>query len=230
MDSGEGYNVVSMAKIRILFAEDHQVVRESVCAFLQKEEDLVVVGEAGDGEEAVRVAKELNPDVIIMDISMPKLNGIEATKQIKAFQPSATILILTAYDYEQYVFALLDAGAAGYLLKDVSASQLIDAVRAVHRGESVLHPVIARKVLERFRCGERGGAGALSLLTRRELAVLNKAAKGLSNKDIADELFLSVHTVESHLRSIFNKIGVGSRIEAVVQALKKGWLTIDDLS
>ena len=211
-------------------AEDHRVVRESLCAFLQKEEDLVVVGEAGDGEEAVRVAKELNPDVIIMDISMPKLNGIEATKQIKAFQPSATILILTAYDYEQYVFALLDAGAAGYLLKDVSASQLVDAVRAVHRGESVLHPVIARKVLERFRCGERGGAGALSVLTRRELAVLNKAAKGLSNKDIADELFLSVHTVESHLRSIFNKIGVGSRIEAVVQTLKKGWLTIDDLS
>ena len=211
-------------------AEDHRVVRESLCAFLQKEEDLVVVGEAGDGEEAVRVAKELNPDVIIMDISMPKLNGIEATRRIKAFQPSATILILTAYDYEQYIFALLDAGAAGYLLKDVSASQLVDAVRAVHRGESVLHPVIARKVLERFRCGERSGAGASSLLTKRELDVLSKAAKGLSNKDIAHELSLSVHTVESHLRSIFNKIGVGSRIEAMVQALKRGWLTIDDLS
>ena len=230
MDFGEGYNGVSMAKIRILFAEDHRVVRESLCAFLQKEEDLVVVGEAGDGEEAVRLAKKLNPDVIIMDISMPRLNGIEATKQIKAFQPSATILILTAYDYEQYIFALLDAGAAGYLLKDVSSSQLVDAVRAVHRGESVLHPVIARKVLERFRCGEQGGAGALAVLTQRELDVLNKAAKGLSNKDIASELFLSVHTVESHLRSIFNKIGVGSRIEAVVQALKKGWITLEDLS
>jgi DNA-binding NarL/FixJ family response regulator len=220
-----------MNKVRILFAEDHLVVRQSVCAFLEKEKDLEVVGEAGNGEEAVRLAKELNPDVIIMDISMPKLNGIEATRQIKIFQPSATILILTAYDYEQYVSALLEAGAAGYLLKDVSVSQLIDAIRAVYRGESMLHPVIARKVLARFRGGGGyGEEGALSLLTQRELDVLTKAAKGLSNKDIAEELFLSVHTVESHLRSIFNKFGVGSRIEVVIQALKRGWLTLDDLS
>ena len=222
---------MDVEKIKILFAEDQVLVRQGICVVLQKEKDLVVVGEAGDGEEAVRLARELKPDVIIMDISMPKLDGIEATRQIKAFQPSATILILTAYDYDQYVSALLEAGAAGYLLKGINFRQLIDGIRAVHRGESVLHPVIARKVLERFKHSEGYvQEGALSLLTQREMDVLTKAAKGLSNKDIAQELFLSVHTVESHLQSIFNKFGVGSRIEAVIQALKRGWLTLDDLS
>jgi NarL family two-component system response regulator LiaR len=222
---------MDVEKIKILFAEDQALVRQGICVVLQKEKDLVVVGEAGDGEEAVRLARELKPDVVIMDISMPKLDGIEATRQIKAFQPSATILILTAYDYDQYVSALLEAGAAGYLLKGINFRQLIDGIRAVHRGESVLHPVIARKVLERFKHSEGCvQEGALSLLTQRELDVLTKAAKGLSNKDIAKELFLSAYTVGSHLQSIFNKFGVGSRIEAVIQALKRGWLTLDDLS
>jgi len=222
---------MDVEKIKILFAEDQVLVRQGICVVLQKEKDLIVVGEAGDGEEAVRLARELTPDVIIMDISMPKLDGIEATRQIKAFQPSATILILTAYDYDQYVSALLEAGAAGYLLKGINFRQLIDGIRAVHRGESVLHPVIARKVLERFKRSEgHVQEGALSLLTQRELDVLTKAAKGLSNKDIAQELFLSAYTVGSHLQSIFNKFGVGSRIEAVIQALKRGWLTLDDLS
>ncbi len=219
-------------QINILLAEDHVVVRESIRQSLERVPNFKVVGEANDGEEAVRMTKQLKPDVIIMDISMPKLNGIEATKQIKAFQPSAIILVLTAYDYEQYIFPLLEAGAAGYLLKDVSSRELIDAIQTVYRGEAVLHPAVARKILGRFR-GTKGGHAyeeALDLLTEREITVLKMAAKGMSNNAIAEELHLSVRTIESHLGVIFNKLGVGSRTEAVIQAIVRGWLTLEELS
>ena len=217
--------------INILLAEDHVVVRESIRQSLEREPNLKVVGEAGSGVEAVEMVRRLKPDVILMDISMPKLNGIEATKQIKAFQPSAAILILTAYDYEQYIFPLLEAGAAGYLLKDVSSRELITAINTVHRGDVVLHPAIARKVMWRFQHAkdEQAEKEALGLLTEREVAVLKMAAKGMSNSAIANDLHLSVRTIESHLGTIFNKLGVGSRTEAVIQAMKRGWLTLEDL-
>jgi len=217
--------------IRILLAEDHVVVRQSIRQFLDREHDLEVVGEASEGAEAVELALKLKPDVIIMDVAMPKLNGIEATKQIKAHLPSIAILALTAYDFDEYVFALLEAGAAGYLLKDVSGHELMGAIRAVNRGESVLHPVIARKVVARFRQpGEKvGGDEKLGLLSDREIEVLKLAARGMSNKEIASEISLSLRTVEAHIGSIFNKLGVGSRIEAVVYALKKGWFGLEDL-
>jgi DNA-binding NarL/FixJ family response regulator len=220
-----------MKKITILIAEDHVVVRESIRQFLEREAELKVVGEASDGEEAVQLASQLKPDVIIMDISMPKLNGIEATKQIKAQQPSATILILTAYDYEQYIFPLLEAGAAGYLLKDVSSRELVNAIETVYRGEAVLHPTVARKVMARLRQTkvEPTAGHASDLLTEREIAILKMAAKGMSNNDIADELHLSARTIESHLASIFNKLGVGSRTEAVIKAMKYGWFTLEEL-
>ena len=221
-----------MKKITILLAENHVVVRESIRRFLEREANFEVVGEAGDGEEAVQMVSQLKPDVIVMDISMPKLNGIEATKQIKALQPSAVVLILTAYDYEQYIFPLLEAGAAGYLLKDVSSRELISAIQTVHKGEAVLHPTVARKVMERLRQTkvEPTGERALDLLTEREITVLKMAARGMSNNDIAQELHLSVRTIESHLGSIFNKLGVGSRTEAVIQAMKKGWFTLEELA
>lgn len=219
-----------MTKIRILLADDHVVVREGTRELLDREEDMEVVAEAGDGDEAVKLAARECPDVAIMDIAMPRLNGIEATKQIKVIHPSTAVLVLTAYDDDQYVFALLEAGAAGYLLKNVRAAELVDAVRAVHSGESVLHPTIARKVINRFARPqeERREGGTVEHLTERELEVLKLAAKGMTNREIAQELVISVRTVQVHLTNIFGKIGVGSRTEAVLHGLRKGWLTLED--
>jgi DNA-binding NarL/FixJ family response regulator len=219
-----------MGKIRILLADDHVLVRQGTRELLEQEEDMEVVAEAGDGEEAVQLATRQRPDVAIMDIAMPRLNGIEATRQIKALRPATAVLVLTAYDDDQYVFALLEAGAAGYLLKDVHADELIRAIRAVHAGESVLHPAIARKVINRFAqpADRRAEESTLDQLTERELEVLKLAAKGMTNREIASELVISVRTVQVHLSNIFSKIGVGSRTEAVLHALRQGWITLED--
>ena len=222
-----------MEKIRIVIADDHAVVRQGTRALLEAEPDMQVVGEAADGEQAVKLIEELKPDVAILDISMPKMSGIEVTRQVKPESPSTAILILTAYDNDEYVFALLEAGAAGYLLKDVGGNEIVDAVRSVRAGESVLHPVIARKVIQRLTPGSKAVEEkdkAESVLSERESQVLKLAARGKSNKDIADELFISIRTVQGHLNSIFNKLGVGSRTEAVFQGIKKGWLSFEDLS
>jgi len=220
-----------MDKIRILLADDHALVREGTKELLEREDDLEVVAEAGDGKTAVQLATKRRPDVVIMDFAMPKLNGIEATKQIKAIDPSIAVLVLTAYDNEQYIFAFLEAGAAGYLLKDAHIDELIKAIRAVHAGESILHPAIARKVINRFAqpAEKRGKENALDQLTKRELEVLKLAAKGMSNREIALDLSISVRTVQTHLSNIFTKIGVGSRIEAVIYGLRQGWFTLEDL-
>ncbi|NCO66379.1 MAG: DNA-binding response regulator [Candidatus Aquicultor secundus] len=217
-----------MGKIRILLAEDHVLVRESLRQYLEKDPNLEVVGEAGDGEQMVALADELRPDLIIADIAMPKLNGIEAMKQIKAMNLAIPVLILTAYDLDQYIFPLLEAGAAGYLLKDISGQELINSVYRVNRGDSVLHPTIMRKVMQRFRNkGDGQESPSLELLTDREVEVLTLAARGKSNKEIAEELSVSVRTVEAHLGHIFNKLDVGSRTEAVILALRKGWVGLE---
>jgi len=219
-------------KIKILLAEDHAVVRESIHESLSREPEFNVVGEARDGEEAVSLAQKLVPDVILMDISMPVLNGIEATRRIKLLQPSVAILILTAYDDEQYIFSVLSAGAAGYLLKDVGMQELVEAIKTVYKGDSVLHPTIAKKVLSQIRSLKEGPPKEHShdALSDRESHVLRLAARGLTNNGIAQELNLSVSTIQSHLRSIFNKLGVGSRTEAMVEAMKKGLLTLNDIT
>lgn len=221
-----------MDKIRILLAEDHVVVREGTRELVQREQDMEVIGEASDGEEAVQLTTRLQPDIVLMDIAMPRLNGIEATKQIKAIRPTTTVLILTAYDDDQYIFALLEAGAAGYLLKNMRGRELIDAIRAVYAGESVLHPRIARRVLNRFvpSATKPSEERTKDLVTERELEVLALAAKGMNNKDIAEHLFLSTRTIQAHLSHIFTKLDVGSRTEAILYGLRKGWFTLEDLS
>lgn len=215
---------------RVIIAEDHTLVREGTRHILERH-DIRVVGEAADGEEAVALAERLRPDVAIIDIAMPRLNGLEATRRIKARCREVGVLILTVHDDDQYVFALLEAGAAGYLLKDVRGADLVGAVRAVQAGESILHPAIARKVLGRFLPGReaRAAESVPDLLTERELEVLKLAASGMSNKEIARTLALSVRTVQAHLGHVFQKLGVASRTEAVIHGLREGWFGLEEL-
>jgi DNA-binding NarL/FixJ family response regulator len=217
--------------IKVIIADDHAVVREGTRKILDQEEDIHVLAEANNGEEAVKLAEELKPDVILMDISMPVMDGIEATKIIKEKNPGITILILTAYDDDQFIFSLLEAGAAGYLLKNIHHHELVEAIRSVYSGESVLHPSVARKVLNRFGKSEEKSEkkALLEPLSEREMEVLKLVTKGYSNKEIADRLYLSIRTVQGHLGNIFNKLMVSSRTEAVVRALKEGWVTLDDI-
>ena len=221
-----------MGKIKVMLVEDHVLMREGTRELLERQEDLSVVAQAGDGLEAIRLAAEHHPDVILMDIALPQLNGLEATKQIKAADPSSAILVLSAYDDDEYVLAFLEAGAAGYLLKDVSANELVQAIRAIYAGESVLSPAITRKVVDHLT-GQRpieSGEQASMPLSERELQVLQLAARGWTNREIGSQLSISARTVQVHLSNVFGKLGVGSRTEAVLYAVREGWLSLEDAS
>src|SRR3989304_5739016 len=201
-----------MGKIRVIIAEDHTFVREATRQLLEQEPDIEIVGEAIDGAEAVALVERVNPDVAIVDISMPVMSGIEATERIKALRPATAVLVLTQYDDDQYVFALLAAGAAGHLLKDVPSAEVVRAVRSVHAGEPVLHPAIVKKVLARFAAEAQHQEPARpegELLTERGRQILRLAACGPRNARIAKRLFLSLRTVEVHPAPIFNKPGGG---------------------
>jgi NarL family two-component system response regulator LiaR len=213
--------------IRVMLADDHVLVREGTRRLLEAESDIQVIAEAGDGISAVEQAIASQPDVLIIDVAMPGMSGIEATRQIKQQLPKVAVLALTAYDDDQYVLALINAGAAGFMLKDVRGEELVTAVRSVHRGEQVLQPAIAMRAL-RQAGSSRSSIVSMPPLSDREMEVLREAARGLPNKDIARRLNLSVRTIHTHLGNIFAKLGVGSRTEAVLLALRRGWIALDD--
>jgi DNA-binding NarL/FixJ family response regulator len=187
-----------------------------------------VVGEARDGEEAIRLVEELNPDVVVMNIGMPKMNGIQATKAIKASKAHLPILGLSGNDEDRCVFPMLDAGASGYLLKSTTAAELIRAIYIVHTGGTILDPNIASKVVNRLKHKQLSNYGdRFEGLSQREIDVLQIAANGKSSKEIGQSLYISPHTVQAHMRNIYTKLEVGSRAEAVAYALRQGWIALD---
>ena len=223
-----------MNKTRVLIADDHQVVREGLSAILTTREDIEVVGLAKDGVEAVEMTRTLLPDVVLMDISMPRMNGVEATREIKRENPHIGVVVLTMYAEDEYIFDLVKAGATGYLLKDADSSQIVKAIRAIAEGESLIHPSVASKILNEFSLLAKGKGrkpGRLEYgLTDREITVLRLVAEGKTNKEIANVLDLSEKTVKNHVRNIFHKLHVYDRTQAAVHAIRKGLIELDPKS
>lgn len=213
-----------MPKTKILIVDDHAIVREGVRMILAQESDLEVVGEAGDGQQALELTERIRPDVVIMDISMPGMGGIEATQTVRAKHPEVQVLVLTMHEDESYVFQLLRAGAAGYVLKRAAAQDLVQAVRAAAKGEAFLYPSVARKVVEdylrRVETGEE--RERYDGLTTREKEILTLIAQGLSNQQIAEKLFISIKTVQTHRAHILEKLALHDRTELVRYAIRKG--------
>ena len=214
-----------MATIRVLIVDDHTVVRDGLSAMLEPQEDITVVGEAADGAAGVEEAGRLLPDVVLMDLRMPELDGVGAMRRIHEDHPEINFLVLTTFDTDEYIYDAIEAGAKGFLLKDASREDLFKAVRAVARGESLIEPGIAARVLNRFAQLSREAAPQ-ELLSERERQVLELLAKGSANKEVATALSLSESTVKTHVANIFQKLEVNDRTSAVTQALQRGIIKI----
>ena len=221
---------VSDEPIRVLIVDDHALFRRGLVMVLEQEKDIDLVGEAGDGAEAVNIAQETMPDVVLMDVRMPRRGGIEATSQIKALAPHIKILMLTISDEEADLYDAIKAGASGYLLKEISIEEVANAIRQVHAGQSMISPSMASKLLTEFatmvKKTDEKPAAAQPRLTEREMEVLRLVAKGRNNRDIAKELFISENTVKNHIRNILEKLHLHSRMQAVVYAVREKLLEI----
>lgn len=209
--------------ITILIVDDHALLRQGIKKVIDLESDLAVIGEAADGEEAIKLALQLKPDVVLLDVNMPKKNGLEVTKELRQLAPDVKIVLLTIHDDENYVIEVVKAGATGYLLKDIEPGMLIKAIRSVYSGESFIYPTFARRLFydaSNEKKSEISRARGHDTLTMRELEVLQLIGQGLSNQEMAQRLFLSEKTVKNHLTNIFRKIGVSDRTQAVIYAIK----------
>jgi len=214
-------------KTKILLADGHHMVRQGIRRLLESEADFEVIGEADNGEQAVRLARQLKPHVIVMEARMPKLDSVDVIKRIKAEHPEATILVLTSSEEEECL-ELLRAGAGGYLLKSAKGEELAQTIRMVRAGQFVCDPLVERRLLKHAVRSQPVALNFGQHLTRREAEVLKLVARGMGNRDIAGYLGLAERTVKGHMMSIFSKLGVGSRTEAVREALKRGWVSLED--
>jgi NarL family two-component system response regulator LiaR len=211
-----------MTRISVLIVDDHGIVREGLRTYLELMDDIEVIGEAENGLEAVAQVRQHRPDVVIMDLVMPEMDGIEATRQIRAISPTSKVLVLSSFTDDERVFPAIRAGAAGYLLKDVSPPDLADAIQAVHHGKTELHSDIAKKLMDQFASPKAGPTAAPGDLTARELEVLRLIAQGKSNREIAQALTISEKTVKTHVSNILSKLHVDDRTQAAIYALKEG--------
>jgi len=225
--AGEAKQKETKPKIRILLADDQYISREGIRHILQGHREFQVVGEADNGEQAVRLARELKPDVIIMDARLRRLDGVEVTRQIEHEYPQIAIIVFTACDEEEYIVSLIGAGVASYLFKSTKDEQLLQAIRSVLAGHFVSNPEVVHKLYKRAT-RRAVTVSSAEHLTHRELQILKLAARGKSNQEIAHELGVSVRTVKGYFESIFSKMGVKSRTEAVLEALRRGWVSLQD--